>query len=187
MLDEIDNDIINQYDTVSTVDQSDKIKNFFDIPDFAGLICDHVTAGGTLTALCKFYEIEYYLVVNRINKDEILKSDYQTALNYRREHFAEIVLDELKELATFNLAEMFDEKGDALPFHKLPKSLQKAVTCIDFKNNKITFINRLKAIETLARTTNLLNIKVTHEAGQSLEDLIGESFKALPASEDNND
>ena len=75
----------------------DRVAAFIGLPNFIDLISDHVISGGTLTGLCKSYKIPYCDVVKHIDSVELHRAKHQIALNYRREHYAESVLEELRE------------------------------------------------------------------------------------------
>ena len=164
------------------MDELSKRDQVVNDPQFLDSICRHITCGGTLIELCSQLDISYADCMKWVNSDTQRKKMVQQAMQDRREYTAESMLTELKALSHVNIAHIYDDNGQLLPFHKIPIETQKAIKSFDVDMEsgkaKIQFYDKLKAIEVHSKTTDLLIQKVEISASETLEQMIGKSFKA---------
>lgn len=158
---------------------ADKVKReeFFD-DAFA-----HVACGGTLIQYARSHGIRYGDLTRFIRKHEVLSSQYDAALEDRKEWIVESVLDELKKLALSDIRGIFDDNGGVLNVEDWPEDMSAAVQSIDMTelvsdgvkvgvNKRVKFWDKLKAIELIGKNKRLFTDRVEVESTNRLEDLI---------------
>ena len=82
----------------------------------------------------------------------------------------EFVLRELLRLATADVSKAFDEDGQLLPIHKIPKDVRLAISGIDVAVDgrsggtvkKVRFWSKDKSLEMLGRHLKMFTDKVEH-------------------------
>jgi phage terminase small subunit len=102
------------------------------------------------------------------------------------------VITGIAELAFYDIADLFDEKGSLRSVHELSPMLRRAVAGIevrelyneDGKNigrlSKVKLADRKGNLEVLGRHLKLFTDKVEHEAGASLEQILARSMTTAP-------
>lgn len=149
-------------------------------PELIRNIIAEVANGKTLIEASKEYNVHYGFLIERINKDDDTAQALRDAFFARKEYTKELLLQELQDLAKFNIAEMYDDDMNVKHIKEMPSYMQKCIKGVEVKADgsvKIQFIDKLKAIEVLAKTTDMLVQRVEVTADETLENIIGRTFK----------
>lgn len=149
-------------------------------------ICSYIANGGALTDYASKNNVDYNDLYQWLISDNERREKLRQANIARSEWCKETILNELKSIATLNVADCYDHNGDPLPMDKLPTSLKKSIQSIkkviksDDRGETITteikFFDKIKAINLLGKELGMFSNKVEVSGKVSLESLIGESF-----------
>ena len=153
-----------------------------------------IAVGMSLVEVSEARGIHYGYLIERINGSELLKPRLVAAFNARKEFTKEKLLMELQALAQFNIADMYDKDSQViLSIPDMPAYMQKCIKSVDHSSDKdgntktkIVFIDKLKALEVLAKTKDLLAEVIEVKAGESFEDLLNATFNRRLESENNS-
>ena len=153
-----------------------------------------IAVGLSLVEVSESRDIHYGYLIERINGNEKLRSRLVGAFNARKEYTKEKLLMELQALAQFNIADMYDKDSQVMSIPDMPKYMQKCIKSVEHNvgadgnsKTKIVFIDKLKALEVLAKTTDLLAEVVEIKVGERLEDLMHKTFNRRKEIENEND
>lgn len=142
-----------------------------------------IAVGLSLVEVSEKRDIHYGYLIERINGSEPLRMKLAAAFNARKEYTKEKLLMELQALAQFNIADMYDKDSQVLSIPEMPAYMQKCIKSVDHSvdkdgntKTKIVFIDKLKALEVLAKTTDLLAEKIELSVGDKLEDIMNRTF-----------
>ena len=152
--------------------------------DTMSCIYADIAVGLSLVEVSEKRDIHYGYLIERINGNETLRKRLADAFQSRKEYTKEKLLMELQALAQFNIADMYDKNAQILSIPEMPTYMQKCIKSCeqteDIHGNvktKIVFIDKLKALEVLAKTTDLLTEKIELTVGDKLEDIMNRTFK----------
>ena len=153
------------------------------------IIC--VTSGGTLTEFCKARDVPYNAVSAWIASNDKRDEAYRAAMAKRDEQNKDVIIGQLREMASADIALAFDPKTNTLlPIHDIPENVRRMIAAIEIEEifagrgenrevvghlKKIKLWDRNKAVETFARHHKMLTDKVEASADQTLADLLAQS------------
>lgn len=145
-------------------------------------ICSHVASGGSLASLSTKLNTPFYDIIAWIEANKDRLDRYHRAVEYRDEWCKDVVLQELRILASFDIRKLYDQENNLIPVHEWPEEVAKCIESFEVTGEqghlkKVKATSRLKAIETLMKNLGLLTPKIQIEASESLEKLIGGSWK----------
>lgn len=162
-------------------------------PDTLDKLILHVTSGGTLTEFCKAHDVPYNLVSAWLASDDKRDEAYRSAMSKRDEQNKDVIIGQLREMSSADIAEAFDKATNTLlPIHDIPPNVRAMIAAIEVEElfegrgdnrtqigylKKIKLWDRNKAVETFARHHKMLVDKVEHNADQTLADLLAQSKK----------
>lgn len=127
---------------------------------------------------------------SRLLSKVIIKQKIQELQNKRSESVqidANMVLLELKRLATVDISQAFDEAGGIKPLREIPEDVRRAISGIEVAEmfdgsgdqkhaigliKKLKFWDKNKALEAIGRHLKLFTDKVEHSGSVSLEQLV---------------
>jgi phage terminase small subunit len=145
-------------------------------------------------------EIGYQLLQKTSVQAEIKQLMHKRA--ERTELQADMILMELMKIAFLDITAAFDDKGRLLPVNAMPEDITRAIASLELielsanrphkesiskTGFRLSFCDKLKALELLGRHLGLFNNKVHHDVGATLEELVAASFnrqrsESTPAS-----
>jgi hypothetical protein len=149
-------------------------------PELIQNIIAEVATGKTLIEASKEYNVHYGFLIERIHKSDNTRDSLAEAFRARKEFTKELLLQELQDLAKFNIAEMYNDDMTVRHIKDMPSYMQKCIKGVEMKPDgtiKIQFIDKLKAIDLLAKTTDMLVQRIEVTADETLENIIGRTFK----------
>jgi phage terminase small subunit len=107
---------------------------------------------------------------------------------------AERVLAELMTIATVDIADAYDEKGNLLPIQEIPEHIRRAISGVEVdeiwdgygdereqigETKKLKLVDKHRALETLARHLKLLTDKVEHDLSDGLAARLAKARKRV--------
>lgn len=153
----------------------------------------HVTSGGTLTEFCKERDVPYNAVSAWLASNEARDGAYKSAMAKRDDQNKDVIIGQLREMASADIAEAFDPATNTLlPIHDIPANVRRMIAAIEVEElfegrgdnrtqigvlKKIKLWDRNKAVETFARHHKMLTDKTEVAADQTLADLLAQSKK----------
>jgi hypothetical protein len=161
-----------------------------------GLIDDiarAVAAGGTLAQFCGSRDLDHGIIRTWLSAGEQGKR-YAAALDIRDDYARDIVFGELMAYMKSDLTQAFDERGDLRKLHEMPSEVRRMVSGFKFREVfdgkgdervhvgniiEAKFLDKLKAIELMARKLSMLTDKTQHEVGPTLEALLEQSMQPV--------
>lgn len=168
---------------------SSPVQKYFDSKSNTQVIdevCNHVRKGGSVTSYARIMKVETGHVLALF--EGVFKRLLREAREERKEYIAERTIEELDSLATFNIADMFNDHGAPKQPHELPLALQRAIK--GFKRiettdkdgntivrSEIQFIDKLKALEMIGKEAGMFANKINHEGKLTLEGLVAKSYE----------
>ena len=155
--------------------------DFMNQEGFLLIIKDRVENGESLFDICREHNLSHSLIRQWIFESPERKEIYQAAVDVRESWLKDRVLDEYASLALMDMGECYDENGVLKKIKDMPPRVRAAMKGIDFTDEgtikKITFNDKLKALESIAKMKGMLTEKVEHTGKFKLENIIGASFK----------
>lgn len=163
----------------------------FDNPATMDTIYQNVANGGSLIDLCKTWDVGYSKVLRWIRADSVRLKTYQEALADRDEWTKEVLLRELRSIATSDLREMFNEHGRLKPPAEWPDSITRAIASVETfeefqgagkdreyigDTKKLKLWDKTKSLELIGKTMALFVDRKELGLESSLEDLLAASW-----------
>lgn len=157
----------------------DKRSQIVNDPEFLKTALRHIAMGGTLIEYCAMTDIDFYSVREWFNQEESRRVALKQANDIRKEVISDVILAEIRDMAVLDVTEMYNQDGSVKSIQEMPDSIKKAIKSIERDGDKVKvqFVDKLKAIEQLAKTTDLFKEKIEVSAHDSLEALVNASFK----------
>ena len=136
------------------------------------VIAENVSLGVSLFDLCSDWGVSYGRIHQWLASDPDRHFAYQAALEASIDFTRSAVNAELRRIATFDLRQLYDRKGDLLPPEKWPKDIAKAVAACDtheiFNNDgdktgeskKVRMSDKIRALELLGKTIGMFTDKI---------------------------
>lgn len=165
--------------------QAERVSILLDIQNLVPIICEHVANGGSLISLCKIWDVRYSQVVKWIRLSKEHSELYDAALRDRSEWTKEKILDEIRNLAEYDIRQIYNDDGTVKPINQWPEEVAKAITQIESVElmgkkqgdvKKVKTESRKAALELLGKTQAMFTEKVEHSAADSLASLIAQTF-----------
>lgn len=166
-------------------------ETLFDSPATMDTICQNVANGGSLLDLCKVWSVGYSKVMRWIRADSVRLKAYQESLADRDEWTKELLLRELRSIATSDLREIFTESGRLKPPAEWPDSITRAIASVEtfeeFEGSgkdreyvgdtkKLKLWDKTKSLELIGKTMALFVDRKELGLESSLEDLLAASW-----------
>ena len=160
-------------------------------PGLIDEIARAVAAGGTLAQFCQSRNLDHGIIRTWLATGEQGKR-YSAAIDIRDDYARDIVFGELMAFMRADLTQAFDESGDLRKLHDMPSEVRRMVSGFKFREVfdgtgddrahtgniiEAKFLDKLKAIELMARKLSMLTDKTQHEVGPTLEGLIEQSMQ----------
>lgn len=175
---------------MSLQDRRRRTQEFLAQPDAADIVLDAFVESGSILSLCDWHQLRYYDVINWLNSDARRKADFQLAFDARKDRMVEELLNEIRQIALFDIRDLYDEDGALKNVKQLPKHIAKALQGIESEEvhvegvkvgetKKVKLWDKLKAVELLGKQLNMF-IQRTEVTGRvTLEDLVSKSFTSV--------
>lgn len=170
----------------------ERLAELFNKPDETmDIILNHVASGGSLTELCKLYNVPYHRIRYWIKDDPVREKEFAEAHQWRNEWYVETLFAELRKIAASDLREIMGEDGRIKDPSEWPESIASVVSSFEvveeFEGSgrnktkvgyckKIKLWNKEKAIEMLGKHLRLFVDRVDVSGKVTLEDLVGGSY-----------
>jgi hypothetical protein len=156
-------------------------------PDTITVIAQRVSAGDTLVAITREWDVPYNLVASWIEADELRKEQYAKAVAVREENHRDRVRASLAEMIDVDISEAFNPDGSLKPIREIPEPVRRAISGLELQEiwqgsgeerrqvgvvKKIKFHDKIRALEIMARSLKMLVDKQEVSIGLSLGDLL---------------
>lgn len=160
-------------------DYMKRLAEHFKNPTLMDQIVLHIENGGSIFQVAREMECSYQDLLRWIRMDKGRSQRYNEALNDRNEAVIESVLNALRAIKDFDIRDLFDDEMRLKPMNKWPEDARFAVSSIKPTELgwEVKMESRLKAIELVGKNKAMFTERIVHEAGQSLVDLISESWE----------
>lgn len=149
-------------------------------PATLGDIARFLSEGNSLVTWCRARDVPYSDVATWIAAEDSRREKYEAALKLRDEYLSEIVVRNLHDFATADLADAFvktgKNQGTRKALHKMPEALRRAIVAIE-AGGKLKLVAPDRAIELLGKYRRMFVDRVDVEGRMRLEDLVGGSMK----------
>lgn len=167
------------------------VDTLFDNPATMDTICQNVANGGSLLDLCQTWAIGYSKVMRWIRADSVRLNAYQESLMDREEWTKELLLRELRSIATSDLRQIFDAQGQLKPPAQWPDEIARAISSVESfeeftgsgshreylgETKKIKLWDKTKSLELIGKTLALFVDRREIGLESSLEDLLAASW-----------
>lgn len=168
--------------------QSDRLgrtNRLINDPATIEIICDHVSNGGSLTDLCKTWDVGYNKIIRWINSQPLLLQQYTDAQIAQAEWATTRILAELRSIALVDVTKIIGDGGVLLPSTQWPDEVKAAISNIDVSispkgtvTHKISLWNKVTALELSAKQLGLIRDrldirgKIEHSIKMTDEQLI---------------
>lgn len=166
-------------------------ETLFADPGTMDTICSNVAEGLSLIDLCKNWSVGYSKVLRWIRADSARLKAYNEALADRDEWTKELLLRELRSIATSDLREAFDDNGKLKHPSQWPDSIARAVAGLEVfeefagagkdreyigDTKKLKLWDKTKSLELIGKTMALFVDRKEHSLESSLEDILAASW-----------
>lgn len=154
------------------------------------VICSFVSNGGSIINLIKTWDVPYPEVLAWIRKDKERARKYEQALSDRSEWTIEQLLTQLRNIAMFDIRQIYDQDNNLKPVTEWPPEAAQAVEAIKVdeiyegygaertqvgETKQVKLWSKIKAIELLGKNLKLFIDHIEHSGSLKLEDLVGGS------------
>lgn len=149
-------------------------------PQFLKQVLDFIANGGELAEFCLLHDLSFSATLTFLRQTVERRDLYERALDDKDQWTINKVRKDLRDLASANLADMFDSDGKLLPIQSFPDSLKRAITGIKISKDgsaEIKFVDKTKLLEMLGRSAGMFKDKVEHSGKVTLESLVDASMK----------
>jgi len=161
-------------------------------PNLIEDIFSYVANGGSIIELCNLWDVRYYDMMRWIRKEPARSELYDSAVDAWLHYYVTRLMDEVKALATVDLADAYDEDGQLLPLREMPQHVRAAIAAVDRTEQvgedgskttvKVKLWDKLKAIEMLGNQLGIFNRTLNVKVGVTLEQLVGGSREPIPTT-----
>ena len=148
------------------------------------MLSKHISNGGTLTSFCDMAGVEYHEAMTLIKSTKELTSLYEAAKTVRKEIVVEKVSELMMDVASANVVDAYDDMGEVKTLSELPVNLKRAIVSIKktvkpdgTMETELKTVDKMKAIDAIAKKEGLYINKVDVSAKLTLESILSESFK----------
>lgn len=144
-------------------------------------ICDFISNGSTLAKYCAINSLHYGRTRHWIKANDYRKTKLDDSVALRDEWATEHMCSMVLDIARFDHSRIVDQEGQILPIDQWPPEARAAVANLEVVPGtnmiKVKFIDRLKAVELVAKLRGMFvtNVNVTTE--KSLAELVTASMK----------
>jgi len=172
---------------ITVADLKQNARRILSQPETLELICAHVANGGDLADLCDTWEAQFSSVHAWLYNDDARKEQYTNALLSNGAQMDNVIMRQLKQVATSDIRDLFNDQGLLINLKDLPAEIAACIQSVEVTEefegsgkdkmqigwtHKIKFWDKLKALELLGRHRGLLIEKVKVEGTITIEDLI---------------
>ncbi len=142
-------------------------------------VCGHVANGGSVVTLCGVWNVRYSDVMRWIREDKDRSERYDNALEDRKDWSKELILRELRRIASSDMRKIFAKDGSLLPVDQWPEDMARAVQSVEVDElfegvgrereqvgvtKKIKFWDKIKALELAGKNLAIFTDKIEHGA-----------------------
>jgi hypothetical protein len=163
-------------------ERRERVEALMTAEDSLDWLCARIASGETLVEFCREQDIPYVGINEWIQADDDRREQYRQALLVRESHSKELVIGELRNLLTADISEAFYADGSVKPMAEIPENVRRCLAGLELSEiwggvgedrmqvgvlKKIRCWDKMKAIELLAKTLNMLSEKreITGEGG----------------------
>lgn len=179
--------------------RNERLQRLLSMDDAMDIMCSFVASGGTLVHFARLWDIRYPDIMKWIRSDSIRAKRYDDAIKDRNEYTIETILQELRDIALFDIRDLYDNNNNLKPVHQWPRHTASVVSSVETDEifegrgeeremigltKKIKLWDKLKAIEQLGKTQALFVDRVEETRTIKLEDLVLASYKNEKISTD---
>lgn len=172
--------------------RQEKLENLIYMDGSIDIMCNFVANGGTLVNFAKLWDVRFSDIMKWIRSDKSRTEQYEAAIKDRNEFTVETILQELRNISTFDIRSIYDDSGCLKPVSEWPAHISSSISSIEsneiFKGNgddrelvgmmkRVKMFDKTKAIEQLGKTQKLFTDKIETTNILKLEDLVLASFK----------
>jgi len=162
-----------------------RLREFLKNEDAMEQISDHIAGGGSIHSMANVLQVNAHHVLRWIRADPTRAKVYETALVDRDEWEKESVLQQLRDIGTFDVRDIFNDDGTLKPISNWPESAGRAIEAIEVNEEydksgehvgtakRVKLINKLKALELTGKQLALFRDKIEHSGKVTLEELVG--------------
>lgn len=158
-------------------------------PDSLDSLCDFVTEGGTLSEYCSSRQIKYRMTLEWLQEDEARHSVYLRAVESRGGVLQDGVLGTLRNAATIDPADLYDQSGELLHPQLMSENVRHSLTEVTETMNartgevttKVKFTPRHSAAMDLGKHLGMFKdkVEVTGKDGAPLEEIGTEAARRI--------
>ena len=161
--------------------------------EFLGVICDHVSMGGSLIDLCEVWGVRYSEVLKWLNDVGHVerRRGYDSAVADGVEWVKAEVVRELKGIGMVDIRRAYGENGELLPMSEMPADLARAIAGVNVKEefdsegNKtgeiktVKLWDKLRALELVGKQVGMFVDRREYKHVLTLEDLVAGSMEQV--------
>lgn len=178
-------------DTVN-LDYKTRLKSIVTHENFEEVVKSHICNGGTVITLAEIWDVKSSDVFSYLFADSDRRQRYNDWLLARSEWEKEKILDEIRQIGTASLKEIFNDDHTLKPISEWPEACVKALAGIeiqelfDFQDGekdkvgevkKIKMLDKLRALELLGKQQGMFAQKHEIHGKMTLEMLVMGSMK----------
>ena len=180
----------NNNNKLAVVRSSVTPDTLFDNPETIDLICTHVANGGSVIEMAKLWNMPYGKITTWLHADKIRNHRYNQAIEDRQEWFREVILRELRCMATSDVRNIYNDEGGLKPVSEWDDSTAACVSNIEVVeefegsgkdkvqsgwNKKVKLWSKDKSLELIGKYLQMFNQKIQVDHVMSLADMVNES------------
>lgn len=173
----------------------EKDMRLYEDPELLSKICKHVSSGGSVISLADLWQVSFGELMGWIRLDKDRSTRYEMALKDRQEWMFERVIQELQDIATLDIKDIFESDGRLKPIDQWPKAARAAVVGVEVVeefdgrgderiqtgwNKKVKLADKIKALELIGRNLGSWTDKIEHTGTLTLEDIISGANDVTP-------
>lgn len=146
-------------------------------------IIDWIGEGGTLPQFAAQHVANHAALYLWIQENKQRRDQYDAAIKMREEYLKQKIIEELRDIATYDIRDAYNENGEPIRLNEVPLKLRKTIQSIkstksgDTVTTEIKFFDKIKAINLLGKELGMFQNKVELSASKSLEKIIEESWR----------
>lgn len=178
-------------------EQQLSVAEYFAEPGSFTKFCDFLANGGTSVQFAIDNGFTHRQVWEYATADKARKLAVEAAQKARDEYYIEALIREVKELATFDIRDAYDEVGSLLPVEQMPTHISHAIAAIDTTEiyegsrenrylvgytKRVKFYDKLKAIELLGKQLAMFVSRIDIKESITLEEIIAASMPKQDAN-----
>ena len=166
----------------------ERLRRLTSNPEFIDTVCENVAEGARLVELAQMLEVPFGAFSMWVKNNPTNREKFEHAIQVRGEWGQDVILSELRRIASTDIRHFFDKNGILKEPHDWPLDLARAVSSIkvrelfDNQGNKvgeqkeIKLWDKVKGLELLGNNLKMFTEKHEHSVAKTLEQLVSESI-----------